>query len=121
MNRKTFLLALLAMMLPLMAQADITQTTLLDGTTVGKWVGGMAFDGDNVTLTFDDGTTMTADMESVSISFAYDDDATGISEIKTDNKDAEGVYTVSGQYMGRSTDNLEKGIYIVGGKKLIIK
>ena len=31
------------------------------------------------------------------------------------------VYTIDGKYLGNSTNNLPKGIYIVNGKKYIIK
>ncbi len=31
------------------------------------------------------------------------------------------VYTISGQYVGKSTENLSKGIYIVNGRKFIVK
>lgn len=31
------------------------------------------------------------------------------------------VYTISGQYVGKSTDNLSKGMYIVNGRKFIVK
>lgn len=30
------------------------------------------------------------------------------------------VYSISGQYMGTSTDNLPKGIYIIGGRKIVV-
>lgn len=33
---------------------------------------------------------------------------------------AEGVYNMAGQYLGKSTDGLKKGFYIVNGKKCII-
>ena len=31
------------------------------------------------------------------------------------------VYTVQGQYVGERLQNLPKGIYIVNGKKMVIK
>ncbi len=30
------------------------------------------------------------------------------------------VYSISGQYMGTSTDNLPKGIYVIGGRKIVV-
>lgn len=49
---------------------------------------------------------------------------TGIASLPADNGDTYGgtnsVYSVSGVYLGPSTDNLKKGIYIVGGKKKVI-
>ena len=58
----------------------------------------------------------------------FDGDATVI--IKVDNEEIDpstihfnnkGVYSLSGQYMGNSVDGLQKGIYIVNGKKVVIK
>lgn len=49
---------------------------------------------------------------------------TGIGSLPADNGNAYGgnnsVYSINGVYMGTSTDNLKKGIYIVDGKKKII-
>ena len=39
-------------------------------------------------------------------------------EIITENAD---IYTISGQYVGKRMENLPKGMYIVGGKKILIK
>lgn len=49
---------------------------------------------------------------------------TGIGSLPADNVSAHSgnnsVYSINGVYMGTSTDNLKKGIYIVDGKKKII-
>lgn len=34
---------------------------------------------------------------------------------------ADKVYTIDGRYAGRSLDNLPKGVYIVGGKKVVVR
>ena len=47
-----------------------------------------------------------------------DNDVIDPSSIHFNNK---GVYSLSGQYMGNSTEGLQKGIYIVNGKKMVIK
>lgn len=47
-----------------------------------------------------------------------DNDVIDPSSIHFNNK---GVYSLSGQYMGNSVDGLQKGIYIVNGKKMVIK
>ena len=58
----------------------------------------------------------------------FDGEATTI--IKVDNEEIDpstihfnnkGIYSLSGQYMGNSVDGLQKGIYIVNGKKMVIK
>ena len=59
----------------------------------------------------------------------FDGDATVIIKVDNDVIDPstihfnsnKGVYSLSGQYMGKSTDGLKKGIYIVNGKKMVIK
>ncbi len=102
-------------------KAENKQTVSIGGETTDKTVSRLTFVDSLVTLVFTDGTQQTADMESVSIDLSYDDDASGVSEIKTDGRNADRVYSIGGQYLGNSVDKLRKGIYIVGGKKLIIK
>ena len=72
---------LLGVLLSTAVMADNKQTVTIDGSQVGKTVKGITFDGDNVTLTFDDETTETKDMSLVKLSFAYS--TTGISNIET--------------------------------------
>lgn len=56
---------------------------------------------------------------------AASDAATGISEVKTqvqDNKQANGyVYTLDGRLVSKSLNGLAKGLYIVNGKKVVVK
>ncbi|MBQ9164421.1 MAG: leucine-rich repeat protein [Bacteroidaceae bacterium] len=58
-----------------------------------------------------------------SMSFAFDDASTGIEEIEAassnnvDNK----IYSISGQFVGDSLNGLSKGLYIVNGKKYLVK
>ena len=100
--------------------ADNKQTLKIDGQVIDKTITEITFDGDNVTLTYDDETTETQDMSLVKLSFAYI--TTGISNIETSNKVLAGkVFNLNGQLVGTSTQNLSKGIYIVNGKKVIIK
>ena len=47
---------------------------------------------------------------------------TAINGIATDNSEAPaGVYNLQGQYVGPTTKGLAKGLYIVGGQKVIIR
>lgn len=102
------------------AMADNKQTVTIDGSQVSKTVKEITFDGDNVILTYNDGNTETQDMSLVKLSFVYT--TTGISNIETSHQVLAGkVFNLNGQLVGTSTQNLNKGIYIVNGKKVIIK
>lgn len=56
-------------------------------------------------------------------SFSLDGDGstTAINGIMNGNDDSQKIYTVTGIYAGKSLNNLPKGIYIVGGKKVTVK
>ncbi len=56
-------------------------------------------------------------------SFSLDGDGstTAINGIMNGNDDSLKIYTVTGVYAGKSLNNLPKGIYIVGGKKVAVK
>lgn len=56
-------------------------------------------------------------------SFSLDGDGstTAINGIMNSNGDSQKIYTVTGIYAGKSLNNLPKGIYIVGGKKVAVK
>lgn len=111
---------LLGVLLSTAAMADNKQTVTIDGSPVSKTVSEITFNGDKVTLSYVDGTDDTQDMSLVKLSFAYT--TTGISNIETNNKVLAGkVFNLNGQLVGTSTQNLNKGIYIVNGKKVIIK
>lgn len=50
------------------------------------------------------------------------DKATGISNVKVQDKQAEGyVYTLDGRMVAKSLKGLAKGLYIVNGKKVVVK
>ena len=51
------------------------------------------------------------------------DEATGIKEVvpTTTNSETINVYNVNGVFMGNSVEGLAKGIYIVNGKKYVVK
>lgn len=55
--------------------------------------------------------------------FSLDGDGgiTAINGIMNGNGDSQKIYTVTGIYAGKSLNNLPKGIYIVGGKKVAVK
>ncbi len=47
--------------------------------------------------------------------------ATGIQEAQTEDSDAHAVYTLDGRRVNRSAGSLTRGIYIIGGKKIMVK
>lgn len=103
------------------ASADNTQTVVVDGTTINKNVTRLTFSGDDVVMTFADNTSQTADMSLVSISFTYSP-TTAISGPEVNEESTvKRVYNLNGQYVGNSTTGLPKGLYIVNGKKMVIK
>lgn len=55
--------------------------------------------------------------------FSLDGDGgtTGIDGVMNGNDNSQKIYTVTGVYAGKSLNNLPKGIYIVGGKKVAVK
>lgn len=103
--------------LSMAAKADDVQK--IDVTKVSK----ITFEGDNVVITYNDGTAVTTfDMTAVVLDFSS---ATGIDErvAITEKEGLEGktVYNLKGQQMGNSAARLAKGVYIIDGKKVIIK
>lgn len=119
MNKFYFLL--LAGLLSVNAFAENKQTVTIVGQAVGKTVKEITFDGDNVILSYSDNTSDTKDMSLVSLAFTYDG-TTGIDQVETTEKALQGkVFNLNGQYVGTSTEGLAKGVYIVNGKKVIIK
>lgn len=62
----------------------------------------------------------SADVNTLSVS--VDKELTGISEVHADGtKGAQGVYNLNGQKVGDDVQGLHRGIYIVNGKKRVIK
>ncbi|MBR4389981.1 MAG: Ig-like domain-containing protein [Prevotella sp.] len=63
-----------------------------------------------------------ADMANANISFSFDG-TTGIREINREQMADGAVYTIQGQFVGKDIDlkKLPRGIYIINGKKQVIK
>lgn len=117
--KKAYLL-LLAGMLSTAVFAGSKQTVKIDGQVIEKTVSEITFDGDNVVLHYADNSSATEDMSSVTLSFTYQ--TTGISQVEDIKKALQGkVYNLQGQYVGSSLQGLSKGVYIINGKKVIIK
>lgn len=122
MKRKTFLcMFLMALLSGGTMYAETEQTVIINGTEIDKFVSNLTFNGNNVTLQFDDNTSLTEDMSKVSISLSYEN-TTGIANITSmDNSGKSKVYNLNGQYMGKDANALNKGVYIINGKKTVIK
>ena len=117
--KKAYLL-LLAGMLSTAVFAGSKQTVKIDGQLIEKTVSEITFDGDNVVLQYADNTSNQADMSLVTLSFTYQ--TTGISQVEDIKKALRGkVYNLQGQYVGSSLQGLSKGVYMINGKKVIIK
>lgn len=122
MKRKTFLcIFLMALLSGGTMYAETEQAVIINGTEIDKFVSNLTFNGNNVTLQFDDNTSQTEDMSKVSISLSYEN-TTGITNITSmDNSGKSKVYNLNGQYMGKDANALNKGVYIINGKKTVIK
>lgn len=117
--KKAYLL-LLAGMLSTAVFAGNKQTVTIDGQVIEKTISEITFDGDNVVLHYADNTSDPADMSLVTLSFSYT--TTGISQVEGIKKALQGkVYNLQGQCVGSSLQGLSKGVYIINGKKVIIK
>ena len=117
--KKAYLL-LLAGMLSTAVFAGNKQTVTIDGQVIEKTISEITFDGDNVVLHYADNSSDQADMSRVTLSFSYT--TTGISQVEGIKKALQGkVYNLQGQCVGSSLQGLSKGVYIINGKKVIIK
>lgn len=117
--KKAYLL-LLAGMLSTAVFAGNKQTVKIDGQVIEKTISEITFDGDNVVLHYADNSSDQADMSQVTLSFSYT--TTGISQVEDIKKALQGkVYNLQGQCVGSSLQGLSKGVYIINGKKVIIK
>ena len=117
--KKAYLL-LLAGMLSTAVFAGSKQMVKIDGQVIEKTVSEITFDGDNVVLQYSDNTSDRGDMSLVTLSFTYQ--TTGISQVEGIKQALQGkVYNLQGQYVGSSLQGLSKGVYIINGKKVIIK
>lgn len=118
--KKAYLL-LLAGMLSAAVFAGSKQTVKIDGQVIDKTVSEITFDGDNVVLQYSDNKSDNGDMSLVTLSFSYST-TTGISQVEGIKQALQGkVYNLQGQCVGSSLQGLSKGVYIINGKKVIIK
>ena len=109
---KKYLMTSCLLCLTMAAIADNVQT--VDAAKVSS----VSFSGDNVVITYKDGTTATQDMNDVVIDMS--NTTTAIKEVQHEQLSADdAVYDLQGRKV-RVNGSVNKGVYIVKGKKLII-
>lgn len=123
MNKKQLLILAVGALTSLSASADINEELTINGQPVEKFVTQIAFEGDNVVLTFDDQSQQKEDMATVVINLSYGDaDPTAVNSVKGEREEVETtLYNLAGQRINSNGSSLPKGIYIKNGKKLMIK
>ena len=122
MNRKLCLLAFVAM-LAVAAWGDNKQTVTVNGTKQSQAVKRITFNGDEIVLVFADNTQQTVEMTAVKIDFVYDNVENSVFyQMETPKvKEQTGVYNLNGQSVSGTREKLPKGIYIVDGRKGVVK
>ena len=64
-------------------------------------------------------TSTTPAPAAQTITITSGQEPTGLENTTDNAKYMHGVWTITGQYLGESADNLQKGIYIINGKKVV--
>ncbi len=100
---------------PYMSRKDLTSTSTPAATVYNRNTDGtynMNKSVKNITRNIDN---------TLSFDFSLDNDPSGISGITVDDQaDGErGIYSIDGRYMGNDANALQKGIYIINGKKVV--
>ena len=98
------------------------QTITINGLTIGKSAKKITFSGEKAMITYADGSKQTENMGLIQLSFTYSTNG-GIKKIETPGQKLVDtrVYNLNGQYVGTTLNGLSKGVYIVNGKKVVVK
>ena len=98
------------------------QTITFNGLTIGKSAKKITFSGEKAMITYADGSKQTENMGLIQLSFTYSTNG-GIKKIETTGQKLVDtrVYNLNGQYVGTTLNGLSKGVYIVNGKKVVVK
>ena len=99
---------------------DVKQVVTINGTANEKTVQTITFEGDNVSLLYSDGTSETADMEAVAISFEYEATSITVSSV-AENGEAKKIYDINGRQVRSTLDALPQGVYIVRSANKSVK
>lgn len=116
---KKIVLATLLSALVLPAWSNAKTEITVGGSVQMRELLSMEFDGDNVVLTYTDGQIQKVDMSTVSVKFLYDE--TALENITIDGVGSGLIYNLNGQCMGTNQEDLPHGIYIINGKKVVIR
>ncbi|MBF1520763.1 MAG: subtilase [Prevotella salivae] len=98
------------------------QTITINGLTIGKSAKKITFSGEKAMIVYADGSKQTENMGLIQLSFTYSTNG-GIKKIETTGQKLVDtrVYNLNGQYVGTTLNGLSKGVYIVNGKKVVVK
>lgn len=98
------------------------QTITINGLTIGKSAKKITFSGEKAMIVYADGSKQTENMGLIQFSFTYSTNG-GIKKIETTGQKLVDtrVYNINGQYVGTTLNGLSKGVYIVNGKKVVVK
>lgn len=98
------------------------QTITINGLTIGKSAKKITFSGEKAMIVYADGSKQTENMRLIQLSFTYSTNG-GIKKIETTGQKLVDtrVYNLNGQYVGTTLNGLSKGVYIVNGKKVVVK
>ena len=98
------------------------QTITINGLTIGKSAKKITFSGEKAMIVYADGSKQTENMGLIQLTFTYSTNG-GIKKIETTGQKLVDtrVYNLNGQYVGTTLNGLSKGVYIVNGKKMIVK
>lgn len=98
------------------------QTITINGLTIGKSAKKITFSREKAMITYADGSKQTENMGLIQLSFTYSTNG-GIKKIETIGQKLVDtrVYNLNGQYVGTTFNGLSKGVYIVNGKKVVVK
>lgn len=94
----------------------------INGLTIGKSAKKITFSGEKAMIVYADGSKQTENMGLIQLTFTYSTNG-GIKKIETAGQKLVDtrVYNLNGQYVGTTLNGLSKGVYIVNGKKMIVK
>ena len=98
------------------------QTITINGLTIGKSAKKITFSGEKAMIVYADGSKQTENMGLIQLTFTYSTNG-GIKKIETTGQKLVDtrVYNLNGQYVGTTLNGLSKGVYIVNGKKAVVK
>ena len=98
------------------------QTITINGLTIGKNAKKITFSGEKAMIAYADGSKQTENMGLIQLSFTYSTNG-GIKNIETTGQKLVDTraYNLKGQYVGTTLNGLSKGVYIVNGKKVVVK